>query len=106
MARSNESAAFITFVGGLAIGAGLMFLLDSKLGRSRRAYLREKSFSIVHRTRREIDRWVRDKQNRLQGVKARTWGSSGTERALQEVNELAHKAGILSDRPATAYKAR
>jgi hypothetical protein len=47
MVRDNESDAFGTFISGLAVGAGLMFLMDPKLGRARRAYLREKSFSIM-----------------------------------------------------------
>ena len=59
-------------LGGLALGAGLMYILDPDRGRGRRAYARDKVTSAVNKTGRAIGRKSRDLKNRAQGIAAET----------------------------------
>ena len=56
------------FAVGAIVGAGMMYLMDPKLGRSRRKYLRDKVIHTIDAGRRETDRFLRDKRNRAQGL--------------------------------------
>lgn len=55
---------------GLGAGAGLMYLLDPDRGRRRRALLRDKATSAVHRLERGFDRTLRDLDHRAHGLAA------------------------------------
>ena len=55
------------FLGGMGLGAGLLFILDPQLGGARRAWVRDKMGRGVHVFGRFLDRRVRDLRNRAQG---------------------------------------
>ena len=57
-----------TFAIGAIVGAGLMYLMDPKLGRGRRNYIREQLTHGINVGRRETSRFVRDKRNRVRGI--------------------------------------
>ena len=53
-----------------ALGAGLMYFFDPRLGARRRAMFRDTVTRLSHKTRDRIDVTRRDVRNRMQGVKA------------------------------------
>jgi hypothetical protein len=53
---------------GAAIGAGAMFLLDPRLGKRRRALLRDRTVSFSRHTATAIDKTARDLKNRTHGT--------------------------------------
>jgi len=57
---------------GAGLGAGLMYLLDPDLGRSRRAFARNKVTSAVDRTAASISKTSHDLKDRARGVIAET----------------------------------
>lgn len=75
-------------LGGLGIGAGLMYLLDPIAGKRRRAALRDKAVHVTHKTNRAMGITWRDFSNRMHGVMAETQsllsGSPATGRLLEQ----------------------
>lgn len=61
-------------VGALALGAGLMFLLDPAQGRRRRALIRDKAYSAAVRTGRYAQKTGRHWSNKAQGLAAEARG--------------------------------
>jgi gas vesicle protein len=59
-------------VGALALGAGLMFLLDPAQGRRRRALIRDKAVSAARRTQHYVQQKGRHWSNKAQGLAAET----------------------------------
>lgn len=59
-------------LGVLALGGGLMYFLDAKQGRARRARAIDQATSIINRTGRNFYRLGRDLRNRAQGTAAET----------------------------------
>jgi osmotically-inducible protein OsmY len=59
-------------VGGLGVGAALMYLFDPERGNRRRALLRDKALHVAHSTSETLDVKSRDAANRLHGLLART----------------------------------
>lgn len=57
-------------LGGVALGAITMFLLDPDKGRRRRALARDKVYSTAVRTGKRIDAKSRDLANRAKGLRA------------------------------------
>lgn len=57
-------------LGGVALGAITMFLLDPDKGRRRRALARDKMYSAAIRTGKRIDAKSRDLVNRAKGLRA------------------------------------
>ena len=55
-------------VGCCMVGAGLMYFLDPKQGRTRRAWMADKTTSCVHRTGRAMRGIGKDVSNRLRGM--------------------------------------
>lgn len=55
---------------GIALGAGLMYLLDPDRGRGRRALVRDRARSMVHRTADAVDGKSRHVVNRTRGLVA------------------------------------
>jgi outer membrane lipoprotein SlyB len=53
---------------GAGVGAGLMFLLDPRLGRRRRALLRDKAVSFSRQAVVAVDKTSRDVKNRTYGT--------------------------------------
>ncbi len=60
-----------TFLKGLALGAGLAYFFDPKLGTTRRAQVRGRCAQLSHRARQFVGRGLADLKNRTEGVKAR-----------------------------------
>lgn len=58
------------FLGGLAVGARLMYMLDPDRGRRRRALARDRASWLLHQAQHTLDRSVRDLANRVKGVAA------------------------------------
>jgi gas vesicle protein len=88
----------LTGLGCCALGVGLMYLMDPRLGRSRRAWLADKTASFVRRTGQTFYGTGRDLANRAYGVAAETrekFGSSGplgSEQLLQRVRSQMGRA--------------
>src|SRR5688572_6190803 len=60
---------------GLALGVGLMFLLDPRQGGARRAYVRDKSVRAAHEVERAAEVGTRDLAHRIEGAIARVFAS-------------------------------
>jgi hypothetical protein len=58
----------LAILGGLGLGAGLMYLYDPKDGQRRRALLRDKAVGLSHEARTAFDKKKEDLSNRAQGV--------------------------------------
>ena len=56
-------------LGGAAVGAMTMFLLDPVRGNKRRALARDKMYSAAVKTRKQIDAKSRDLANRAKGLR-------------------------------------
>jgi hypothetical protein len=61
-------------IGGAALGAGVMYLLDPGHGRARRARLGDAAAHAAHRARAAADTTARDARHRLYGLGARALG--------------------------------
>ena len=57
-------------LGGAALGALTMFLMDPDRGNRRRALAKDKAYSMAVRTRKQIDAKTRDLANRAKGLRA------------------------------------
>ena len=60
----------LAVLGGLGLGAGLMYLLDTDRGRRRRARLRDKATHALNESRRSMRITARDFRNRVRGLSA------------------------------------
>jgi hypothetical protein len=58
----------MTVLGGLALGAGLMYMLDPERGRRRRALLRDKLVSACNNSARATGSKARHLSNRARGL--------------------------------------
>jgi hypothetical protein len=63
----NRTIALLT---GAGLGAGMMFFLDPRRGRQRRAQVRDKMISLSHQVQDARDTIVRDARNRMSGLAA------------------------------------
>jgi len=79
------------FAVGAIVGAGLMYLMDPKLGRARRNYLRDQAIHGINIGRRETSRFLRDKRNRARGLVAETF------RGKPSLHRVTDAAGNLGD---------
>jgi hypothetical protein len=61
----NRTIALLT---GAGLGAGLMYFLDPKRGRSRRARILDKMVRVAHQIQDTRDMVVRDARNRMRGL--------------------------------------
>ncbi|MGH6611306.1 MAG: YtxH domain-containing protein [Burkholderiaceae bacterium] len=66
--HNEPTNSVVAFLGGLALGAGLMFYLDPDRGRRRRALARDKAVHLTHKTQDAVGAKARDIRNRAQGV--------------------------------------
>jgi hypothetical protein len=75
-------------VGGLGLGAALMYVLDPERGKRRRAIVRDKAVSGAHRAGERLSARSRDVANRARGVaselKSLTRDEETTDRVLEE----------------------
>ena len=58
----------LAILGGIGIGAGLMYLLDPDRGNRRRALIRDKMVKVNRQTRDAVGGRVRDMGNRAKGM--------------------------------------
>lgn len=63
----------ISSIGAAGTAAALMFFLDPKRGRRRRAFVRDKALHLTKDTRASLGRAGRDLGNRTRGLAAGTW---------------------------------
>ncbi len=75
------------FIGGLALGAGLMFLLDPGAGRRRRALIRDKVVRARHELSDSSDEMSTRIGNRVKGIVAETRGRFSTQDVEDSVLE-------------------
>lgn len=64
---------------GLALGAGMMFLLDPRQGGARRAYVRDKSLRAAHEVEDALQIGRRDLAHRVEGAVARMFSPPSTD---------------------------
>ena len=69
----------LAFLGGLAVGAGLMYALDPRLGRHRRALLGQKASRWANVANAALEDFSRDLGNRAYGCVARSLNSLADE---------------------------
>jgi osmotically-inducible protein OsmY len=70
---------------GIAIGSGLMYLFDQRMGNRRRAVAKDKALSLAHQSRTIAGKTFRHLRNRFQG-------------ALATATQAVTEGGIVSDR--------
>jgi hypothetical protein len=58
----------VTFLAGVGVGAGLMYVLDPQMGRRRRAHARDKIVHAAHEAQDAAGAVARDVRNRAQGL--------------------------------------
>ena len=68
--ESQGLAKGLLLLGGIGLGAALMYMLDPDKGRRRRALLRDQLTSASNRASKALGRTSRDLSNRAQGVVA------------------------------------
>ena len=100
----------LTLIGGVGLGAALMYVLDPDKGRRRRVLMRNQATHSIHKTMDALDTTARDLRNRLRGLGA---GTSALGRSLsllglpggyddaQEISAGQSKTGCLrhNDQP-------
>jgi hypothetical protein len=84
--RSNRGKA-ATLLGGIGIGAALMYLLDPDRGARRRALARDKAIHLGRVTGERLGARSRDLRNRAQGVAARAKRGKSNEAPPDDVLE-------------------
>jgi uncharacterized membrane protein len=88
----NEQKAGLLLLGGIGLGAGLMYLLDSNRGRRRRAMLRDTMNHAAHVLNRAASTTSRDLSHRAQGL----WAESSRLFTHDEVSDEALTARVRS----------
>jgi hypothetical protein len=70
-------------LGGIGLGAGLMYIFDPDGGRSRRAVARDRVTSAANRTGKAIGSKSRDLKNRARGIIAETGSMFRSDEAAE-----------------------
>jgi gas vesicle protein len=70
--QSTDVSRMKWMLGGVAFGALTMFLMDPDRGNRRRALARDKMYSAMVRSRKQINAKSRDLANRAKGLRAET----------------------------------
>lgn len=82
MSRERD---ILTFIGGIGIGAGLMYMLDPDRGSRRRALLHDKIISVANSVPDAVGATARDLGNRARGVVAGTKSLFKSDEVSDEV---------------------
>jgi BON domain len=82
MNRGNNSG--LALLGGIGIGAALMYFFDPDRGRRRRALLRDKLVSCTNQTEMYAGKAARDLRNRAQGLVAELGNNFRSEEVTDE----------------------
>jgi uncharacterized membrane protein len=72
MRPENESNSTAALLGGLGLGAALMYFLDPSRGRRRRALVRDQMAHAVRKGEHGVEATIHDLSNRAQGLAAET----------------------------------
>jgi len=72
-------------IGGIGLGAGLMYLLDPERGRRRRALARDKAKSMLTQSEDAVGRTSRDVSNRARGLAAGARSIFGHKQVFEDV---------------------
>src|SRR5438270_13413361 len=75
----------VTLIGGLGLGAGLMYLLDPARGRSRRARLRDQAIHALNQSKHGLQNLGRDLGHRCYGLMAELRSPQSTEQVSDAV---------------------
>jgi osmotically-inducible protein OsmY len=104
MSRERD---ILTFIGGIGIGAGLMYMLDPDRGSRRRALARDRILSAAHRTPDAIAATARDLKNRARGVIAEAKILFTSEEVSDEVivERVRSKMGRVVSQPRALHVA-
>jgi hypothetical protein len=93
-ANGRAGGGILMLLGGVALGAGLMYILDPDRGRRRRALLRDQLVSASNKASDAVGKTSRDLSNRAQGVIAETSKALGLREAkAPEQQEESRAAG-------------
>lgn len=60
----------VSWLGGLALGAGFVYLYDPEMGRRRRALIRDRFVSMRRQSDEALEKTARDLRNRMRGLAA------------------------------------
>jgi uncharacterized membrane protein len=71
MEQVKQGKRTAAFLGGVGLGAGLMYALDPDSGPRRRALLRDRTIHGMHVEEQTMEKGIRDLSHRLEGVLAR-----------------------------------
>jgi osmotically-inducible protein OsmY len=83
--ESNPARLGLILLTGIAIGSGLMYLFDQRMGNRRRAVARDKALSLARQSGVVAGKTFRHIRNRLQG-------------ALAAATQGVAESGVVSDR--------
>jgi uncharacterized membrane protein/osmotically-inducible protein OsmY len=92
--RGGSGGALRGPAGGIALGAGLMFLLDPRRGASRRATLQSQAAQLVRATEALLERGARDLEQRARGTVAAARSRLRRDDADDEVIALRIRAQL------------
>src|SRR6478672_2686575 len=70
MTTRSGGSRFAALLGGIGLGAAVMYVLDPQGGRRRRALARDKAVSLANKTSKVVSARSRDLANRAKGVAA------------------------------------
>jgi hypothetical protein len=70
MTTRSGGGRFAALLGGIGLGAAVMYVLDPQGGRRRRALARDKAVSLANKTSQVVSARSRDLANRAKGVAA------------------------------------
>jgi hypothetical protein len=77
MTTKSGGGRFAALLGGIGLGAAVMYVLDPEGGRRRRALARDKAVSLANKTTRVVEAKSRDLANRAKGVAAEARSKMG-----------------------------
>ena len=77
MTTRSGGGRFAALLGGIGLGAAVMYVLDPEGGRRRRALARDKAVSLANKTSRAVEAKSRDLANRAKGVAAEARSKMG-----------------------------
>jgi uncharacterized membrane protein/osmotically-inducible protein OsmY len=91
----------LTLIGGIGLGAALMYVLDPDRGRRRRARMRDKAAHAINKTGDATGKTLRDTRNRARGLAAEVKSLLKTDRASDEVliERIRSKMGRVVSHP-------
>lgn len=77
MTTKSGGGRFAALLGGIGLGAAVMYVLDPEGGRRRRALARDKAVSLANKTTRVVEAKSRDLANRAKGIAAEARSKMG-----------------------------